>query len=68
MTSLELAAFIGKQRDNGTGNLVLAIGGAYGFSEDFRRRGSLFSLSKMTFYPSDGAGFMLEQVIELLQY
>jgi len=62
MTSLELAAFIGKQRDNGTGNLVLAIGGAYGFSEDFRRRGKLVSLSKMTFTHQMVRVFMLEQI------
>lgn len=62
MTSLELAAFIGKQRDNGKGNLVFVIGGAYGFSEDFRRRGKLVSLSKMTFTHQMVRVFMLEQV------
>lgn len=62
MTSVELATFIGKQRDNGTGNLVFAIGGAYGFSEEFRRRGKLLSLSKMTFTHQMVRVFLLEQV------
>jgi 23S rRNA (pseudouridine1915-N3)-methyltransferase len=62
MDSPRLAAFIGKQRDMGTGELVFVIGGAYGFSEDFRRRGRLLSLSKMTFTHQMVRVFLLEQI------
>ncbi|NVN89207.1 MAG: 23S rRNA (pseudouridine(1915)-N(3))-methyltransferase RlmH [Desulfuromonadales bacterium] len=62
MNSPGLAAFIGKQRDMGTGELVFVIGGAYGFSEDFRRRGRLLSLSKMTFTHQMVRVFLLEQI------
>ena len=57
-----LAAYIGKQRDCGTGELVFAIGGAYGFSEEFRRRGRLLALSKMTFTHQMVRVFLLEQI------
>jgi 23S rRNA (pseudouridine1915-N3)-methyltransferase len=62
MDSPDLAAYIGKQRDSGTGELVFAIGGAYGFSEEFRRRGRLLALSKMTFTHQMVRVFLLEQV------
>ena len=62
MDSPTLAAFIGKQRDTGTGEMVFAIGGAYGFSEEFRRRGRLLALSKMTFTHQMVRVFLLEQV------
>jgi 23S rRNA (pseudouridine1915-N3)-methyltransferase len=62
MDSPGLAAFIGKQRDTGSGELVFAIGGAYGFSEEFRRRGRLLSLSKMTFTHQMVRVFLLEQI------
>jgi 23S rRNA (pseudouridine1915-N3)-methyltransferase len=62
MDSPGLAAFIGKQRDTGTGELVFAIGGAYGFSEEFRRRGRLLALSKMTFTHQMVRVFLLEQI------
>jgi 23S rRNA (pseudouridine1915-N3)-methyltransferase len=62
MDSPALAAFIGKQRDSGTGEMVFAIGGAYGFSEEFRRRGRLLSLSKLTFTHQMVRVFLLEQV------
>ena len=62
MTSPGLAAFIGKQRDSGIGEVVFAIGGAYGFSEEFRRRGRLLSLSHMTFTHQMVRVFLLEQV------
>ena len=62
MDSPGLAAFIGKQRDNGITDLVFAIGGAYGFSEEFRRRGRLLSLSRMTFTHQMVRVFLLEQV------
>jgi 23S rRNA (pseudouridine1915-N3)-methyltransferase len=62
MDSPALAAFIGKQRDCGAGEMVFAIGGAYGFSEEFRRRGRLLALSKMTFTHQMVRVFLLEQV------
>jgi len=62
MDSPGLAAFIGKQRDAGSSDLVFVIGGAYGFSEEFRRRGKLLSLSKMTFTHQMVRVFLLEQI------
>lgn len=62
MDSPALASFIGKQRDSGTSELVFAIGGAYGFSEEFRRRGRLLALSKMTFTHQMVRVFLLEQI------
>lgn len=62
MDSPALSAYIGKQRDNGAGYLVFIIGGAYGFSDDFRRRGRLLSLSKMTFTHQMVRVFLLEQI------
>lgn len=57
-----LAAFIGKQRDDGSSDLVFVIGGAYGFSEEFRRRGKLLALSRMTFTHQMVRVFLLEQI------
>ena len=57
-----LAAFIGKQRDAGCSDLVFVIGGAYGFSEEFRRRGKLLALSRMTFTHQMARVFLLEQI------
>ena len=62
MDSPSLAAFVGKQRDSGVGELILAIGGAYGFSEEFRRRGKLLALSRMTFTHQMIRPFLLEQI------
>lgn len=62
MDSPGLAAYIGKQRDSGIGEMVFAIGGAYGFSEEFRRRGRLLALSKMTFTHQMVRVFLLEQI------
>jgi len=62
MDSPGLAAFIGRQRDAGVGEVAFAIGGAYGFSEEFRRRGRLLSLSKMTFTHQMVRVFLLEQI------
>lgn len=57
-----LAAFIGKQRDAGSSDLAFVIGGAYGFSEEFRRRGKLLALSRMTFTHQMVRVFLLEQI------
>lgn len=62
MDSSGLASFVGKQRDCGTGELIFVIGGAYGFSEEFRRRGTLLALSKMTFTHQMVRAFLLEQI------
>lgn len=62
MDSPGLARFVEKERDTGTGNLIFVIGGAYGFSEEFRRKGSLLSLSKMTFTHQMVRVFLLEQL------
>ncbi len=62
LTSPGLAAYIGRQRDGGTGELVFVVGGAYGFSEEFRRRGRLLSLSRMTFTHQMVRAFLLEQL------
>jgi len=62
MDSAALAAFIAKQRDSGAPELAFAIGGAYGFSEEFRRRGRLLALSRMTFTHQMVRVFLLEQI------
>jgi 23S rRNA (pseudouridine1915-N3)-methyltransferase len=62
LDSPALAAFVGKQRDAGISDLVFVIGGAYGFSEEFRRRGKLLALSRMTFTHQMVRVFLLEQV------
>jgi 23S rRNA (pseudouridine1915-N3)-methyltransferase len=62
MDSPSLASFIGKQRDSGMQEVVFVIGGAYGFSEEFRRRGRLLALSKMTFTHQMVRVFLLEQI------
>lgn len=62
MDSPGLASFVGRQRDGGVGELIFVIGGAYGFSEDFRKKGKLLALSKMTFTHQMVRAFLLEQV------
>jgi 23S rRNA (pseudouridine1915-N3)-methyltransferase len=63
MTSREFAFFIGKSRDSGTSELVFAIGGAYGFSDDFRNEADrIISLSPMTFTHQMVRIFLLEQI------
>ena len=62
LTSPALATYVGKQRDGGVGEMVFVIGGAYGFSEEFRRRGRLLALSKMTFTHQMVRVFLLEQI------
>jgi 23S rRNA (pseudouridine1915-N3)-methyltransferase len=63
MDSRQFAAFLGKHRDSGTPELVFAIGGAYGFSEEVRNRaGKLLALSTMTFTHQMVRPFLLEQI------
>jgi 23S rRNA (pseudouridine1915-N3)-methyltransferase len=50
LSSDELAGFLRQKTDAGLKSLVLAVGGAYGFSDDvYRRATGLLSLSRMTF-------------------
>jgi 23S rRNA (pseudouridine1915-N3)-methyltransferase len=62
MDSPSLAGLLGKQRDSGVAEVIFAIGGAYGFSEEFRHRGKLLSLSRMTFTHQMVRPFLLEQI------
>lgn len=63
LDSVQFAEFIGKQRDSGTPELIFAIGGAYGFSDEIRKRaGLLLSLSTMTFTHQMVRPFLLEQL------
>ena len=62
MDSPGLAGFIGRQRDTACGELIFVIGGAYGFSGEFRRRGKLLALSRMTFTHQMARVFLLEQL------
>ncbi len=63
LTSPQLAAFLGSEREHGTGELVFAVGGAYGFSEDIRSRSAkTLALSRMTFTHQMVRIFLLEQI------
>jgi len=63
MTSPEFAGFIGRSRENGNSDLVFVIGGAYGFSDSFRRKAEkVISLSPMTFTHQMVRVFLLEQI------
>ncbi|GFO67241.1 ribosomal RNA large subunit methyltransferase H [Geomonas limicola] len=63
LTSPELAGFLTKQRDQGTQDLVFAIGGAFGFTDSFRSQAfKAISLSKMTLTHQMVRVFLLEQI------
>lgn len=63
MDSVKFAEFIGRHRDSGTPELAFAIGGAYGFSDEVRKRaGLMLSLSAMTFTHQMVRPFLLEQI------
>ena len=63
LTSPQLADFLEKQRDGGTPELVFAIGGAYGFSGEFRGRAyKTIALSRLTFTHQMVRVFLLEQL------
>ena len=63
LTSPQLAAFLGSERDRGTPELVFVVGGAYGFSEGFRARAArTIALSRMTFTHQMVRIFLLEQI------
>jgi 23S rRNA (pseudouridine1915-N3)-methyltransferase len=63
MSSPEFAAFLSKNRDQGTTDLVFAIGGAFGFSDGFRGQAfKAISLSRMTLTHQMVRVFLLEQI------
>ena len=63
MSSLEFAAFLSKSRDQGTSDLVFAIGGAFGFTDGFRSQAfKAISLSRMTLTHQMVRVFLLEQI------
>lgn len=63
MDSRRFADFIGRNRDSGIPELVFAIGGAYGFSQEVRQRANaVLSLSAMTFTHQMVRPFLLEQI------
>lgn len=61
-SSPELAEFIKEQELRAVKRLVLVLGGAYGLSDDVRKRGKLFSLSKMTLPHELCRAVILEQL------
>jgi len=63
MSSPEFAAFLSRNRDQGTSDLVFAIGGAFGFSDGFRSQAfKAISLSRMTLTHQMVRVFLLEQI------
>ena len=63
MSSPELGSFLSKNRDQGTQDLVFAIGGAYGFTDSFRAQAfKTISLSRMTLTHQMVRVFLLEQI------
>lgn len=63
MSSTEFAGFLSRNRDQGTQELVFAIGGAYGFTDSFRSQAfKAISLSRMTLTHQMVRVFLLEQI------
>jgi 23S rRNA (pseudouridine1915-N3)-methyltransferase len=63
MQSPEFAGFLARSRDNGVSDLVFAVGGAYGFSVEFRGRAEkTVALSRMTLTHQMVRLFLLEQI------
>jgi 23S rRNA (pseudouridine1915-N3)-methyltransferase len=62
-TSPMFAELLGRYRDNSTSEILFAVGGAYGFSNELRSSADrLISLSKMTFTHQMIRPFFLEQL------
>ncbi len=62
-TSMELSQWLQKKMNSGLKNLVLAIGGPYGFSNKvYERSNEKISLSKMTFSHQMVRLFVVEQL------
>jgi 23S rRNA (pseudouridine1915-N3)-methyltransferase len=63
MSSPEFADFLSRNRDQGTSDLVFAIGGPFGFTDGFRSQASKsISLSRMTLTHQMVRVFLLEQI------
>lgn len=63
LTSIELSQWLQKKMNSGLKNLVLAIGGPYGFSNRvYERSNEKISLSKMTFSHQMVRLFLVEQL------
>ena len=61
--SIEFSQFLQKKMNSGIKNLVLVIGGPYGFSENiYQKAQSKISLSKMTFSHQMIRLFIVEQI------
>ncbi len=62
-TSVEFSNFLQKKMNAGIKNLVIAIGGAFGFSEPvYQKATGKISLSKMTFSHQMVRVFIIEQI------
>ncbi|MDC6365013.1 MULTISPECIES: 23S rRNA (pseudouridine(1915)-N(3))-methyltransferase RlmH [Flavobacteriaceae] len=62
-TSVDFSQFLQKKMNSGIKNLVMVIGGPYGFSETvYKRSNEKLSLSKMTFSHQMVRLFMVEQL------
>lgn len=62
-TSVQFSTFLQQQMNSGIKNLVLVVGGPYGFSEElYKRANGKISLSKMTFSHQMVRLFLVEQV------
>lgn len=62
-TSLQFSAFMQQQMNSGIKNLVMVVGGPYGFSDElYKRANGKISLSKMTFSHQMVRLFFVEQL------
>ncbi len=62
-TSIEFSEYLQKKMNSGVKQLVLVVGGAYGFSEDvYKKAKGKISLSKMTFSHQMIRLFIIEQL------
>lgn len=67
LSSEELSALLGRHMVEGTGEMAIVIGGAYGLSDAVRARGDIvLSLSPMTFTHQMARLILLEQVYRAL--
>lgn len=67
LSSEELSALVGRRMVEGTGEMALVLGGAYGLSDAVRERGDIvLSLSPMTFTHQMARLILLEQVYRAL--
>ncbi|MEM7485950.1 MAG: 23S rRNA (pseudouridine(1915)-N(3))-methyltransferase RlmH [Bacteroidota bacterium] len=63
LSSVEFSTFLQKKMNSGIKNLVMVIGGPYGFSESvYKRCDTKMSLSKMTFSHQMVRLFIVEQI------